>query len=83
MSATEVAVTLVNPDQTEVRTVVVQTGAYREHRFSQAFAGSARSSVDRPYVRVRLDPGCGERTVFQQARYAEQLTFTFPWDRAE
>lgn len=61
-----------------MRTVVVQNGAYREHRFSQAFAGSARSSGDRPCVRVRLDPGCGERIVFQQARYAEQPTFTFP-----
>ena len=83
MSATEVALTLVNLDQTEARTVVVQAGAYGEHRFGQAAAGSARSTVDRPYVRVLLEPGCGERIVFEQARYAELPTFTFPWDRAE
>ena len=36
-----------------------------------------RATVDRPHVRVRLEPGCGERIVFEQARYAEQPTFTF------
>ena len=44
MSATEVAVTLVNLDQTEARTVVVQAGAYGEHRFAAA-AGSARATA--------------------------------------
>ena len=83
MSATEVAVTLVNLDQVEARTVVVQAGAYGEHRFGAAAAGSARAAVDRPYVRVRLEAGCGERIVFEQDRYAEQPTFTLPWDRAE
>ena len=83
MSAGQVAVTLVNLDQVEARTVVVQAGAYGEHRFGAAAAGSARTAVDRPYVRVRLEPGCGERIVFEQDRYAEQPTFTFPWDRAE
>ena len=78
MSATEVAVTLVNLDQSEARTVVVQAGAYGEHRFGEAVAGSARATIDRPYVRVRLEPGCAERIVFEQARYAKQPTFTFP-----
>ena len=63
--------------------MVVQAGAYGEHRFGQAAAGPARATVDRPYVRVRLEPGCGERIVFAQERYAEQSTFIFPWDRAE
>ena len=83
MSATEVPVTLVNLDQTEARTVVVQDGAYGEQRFGQAAAGPARATVDRPYVRVRLEPGCGERIVLEQARYAEQPAFAFPWERAE
>ena len=83
MSDTDVVVTLVNLDQADARTVVVQAGAYGEHRFGQATAGSARATVDRPHVRVRLEPGCGERIVFAQSRYTEQPTFTFPWDRAE
>ena len=81
MSATEVAVTLVNLDQTEARTVVVQAGAYGEHRF--AAAGSARATVDRPYVRVRLEPGCAERIVFGAGPLRQAADLHVPWDRAE
>lgn len=83
MSDVDVSVTLVNLDQVESRTVVVQGGAYGEHRFDTAVMGSARTSVDRAYVTVHIEAGCGERIVFSQNRYAEQPTFIFPWDRAE
>lgn len=75
--------TLVNLDQVESRTIVVQGGDYGEHRFDIAVMGSARTSVDRAYVTVHIEAGCGERIVFSQNRYAEQPTFIFPWDRAE
>ena len=57
---------------------MVQAGADGEHRFGQASAGSAQPTVDRPHVRVRLEPGCGERIVFDQARYAEQARSRSP-----
>ena len=83
MSATEVAVTLVNLDQVTGRSVVVQAGAYGEHRFGVVTAGTARATIERPCVTVHLGPGCGARLVCEQHRYTEQPSFTFPWDRVE
>ena len=83
MSASEVAVTLVNLDQVSRRSVVVQAGAYGEHRFGTVAAGATRATIERPWLTVHLGPGCGARLVFEQHRYAERPTFTFPWDREE
>ena len=83
MSATEVAVTLVNLDQVRARSLVVQAGAYGEHRFGTVAAGTARAAVDHPWLTVHLEPGCGARLVLEQQRYTERPTFTFPWDREE
>ena len=81
MSATEVAVTLVNLNQVMGRSVVVQAGAYGEHRFGVVTAGATRATIERPCVTVHLEPGCGARLVCEQHRYTERPTFTFPWDR--
>lgn len=81
MTDDEVAVTLVNVNQVEPRTVVVQTGAYAEHGCTAVEVGGQTVPVGKPYFTVRLEPGCGERLVVKTKRYAHQPTFTFPWDR--
>ena len=75
--------TLVNLDPVRARSLVVQAGAYGEHRFGTVAAGTARAAVDHPCLTVHLEPGCGARLVLQQHRYTERPTFTFPWDRVE
>ncbi len=83
MSDTEVAVTLVNLDQVEGRTVVVQGGAYGEHQFEDVAVGSTKSTIECPHFTVHLEAGCGARIVLGQNRYAERPTIMFPWDRSE
>ena len=83
MSESKVTVTPVNLDQVAGRSVVMQAGAYGEHRFGTVRAdtgnvGAARAVVDRPWVTVHLEPGCGARLACEQHRYTERPTFTFP-----
>ena len=79
MTDDEVAVTLVNINQVEDRTVIVQGGAYAEHRLITATAGETVVSLDRSSFTVRLAPGCGSRVAIKMERYANQPTFAFPW----
>jgi hypothetical protein len=82
MTADRVAVTLINVNQVEPRTVTVQAGTYAEHRFRQVTAGDRTIPLDSPAVTVRLEPGSGQRLVFEIDRYGQQPTLAFPWDRS-
>ena len=50
---------LVNLDPVSARRVVVQAGAYGEHRFTEARAGAVASKVDANRFEVLLAPGSG------------------------
>ncbi len=77
----EVTLTLVNINQVEARTVVVQAGAYAEHQITNVAVDDRVVPVDSSSVTIRLAPGAGSRMVIRMKRYANQPTFTFPWDR--
>ena len=81
MTADSVTVNLVNLSPVEPRTVVVQGGAYAEHQLVSATVDDRTAPVDDTSFTVDLAPGCGSRLTFQMQRYANQPTFTFPWDR--
>ena len=73
-------VSLVNTG-TRPRTVIVQGGAYGEHRIDRLSCnGETRSIGDRAFT-LRLEPGCGARLVLAMTRYANRPTLAFPWDR--
>ena len=76
-----VAVTLVNVNQTQERTVVVQTGAYGEHTATTVVAGGKTWTVNSPSFTVRLAHGAGARLIVGTKRYANQPTLDFPWER--
>jgi hypothetical protein len=81
MTAGQATVTLVNLNQVEARTVVVQGGAYAEHQLTTVSLDGQSLPVDRSHFTVRLEPGCGGRLVIEMKRYANRPTFVFPWDR--
>ena len=81
MSADEMTLTLVNTDQVEARTVVVQGGAYAEHQFLSVAQNGETAPLNRDNFTVRLGPGCGGRLRIRMARYANRPTCAFPWDR--
>ena len=84
MSDGEVSVQLVNLDPVRERHLVVQGGAYGEHRIQRVTAGDG-TPIDVPgegsSFAVRLAPGAGGRLSIAQNRYSRQPTFAFPWER--
>jgi len=69
------------PRQDPPRTLVLQGGAYGEHRLESVTAGGRTTRVQAPLVTVRVDPGCGQRLVLQMRRYAHRPTALHPWHR--
>ena len=78
-TADETTVSLVNLDQVKGKTVVVQAGAYGEHRVVGVALGSRTIPIEDSSFAVHLAPGCGARLVIAVDRYANQPTFAFPW----
>jgi hypothetical protein len=81
MTADSATVTLVNLNPVEAREIVVQGGAYGEHRFEAVTADGKTTRFGSPMFRVRLEPGAGSRIECRMTRYANRPTFAFPWDR--
>ncbi|MGE0757759.1 MAG: hypothetical protein AB7O38_12090, partial [Pirellulaceae bacterium] len=79
MTADRVSVTLVNVNQLEPRSVVVQAGGYAEHRFKRVTSGAQQQPLEGPHLTVRLAPGCGARLSLEMERYVGHPTLDFPW----
>jgi hypothetical protein len=79
MDADSVTVDLVNLNQVEGRTVVVQGGAYAEHQITQVSSGNQSSTVDASSFTVSLAPASGSTIVIKMNRYANAPTLDFPW----
>lgn len=79
LSNDEVTVSLVNVNQTEPKTVIVQGGAYAEHQIKNARLHDNIVSVDSPHFTVHLGPGAGGELTLKMKRYSNQPTFSFPW----
>lgn len=63
------------------RTVIVQGGAYGEHRIDRLTMDGVTRTVGGRDVTIRLAPGCGARLTLAMTRYANRPTLAFPWDR--
>lgn len=74
----QTVVTLVNLNQTEARTLVVQGGAYGEHQFESVTLGEKTTALNMSQLTVQLQPGCGARLVLGMKRYANAPTCRMP-----
>lgn len=82
LTADTTAVTLVNLNPVEPRTVTIQAGAYGEHRFRSVSVGDVSRPVNDASFEVKLAPGAGARLVLPTDRYVNQPTLRFPWNRS-
>jgi hypothetical protein len=76
-------VTLINVNQSQRRTVVIQGGAYGEHRLLSVKSGTTTTQVDAPLLTVELEPGCGTTLELEMKRYANDPTIKHPWQRSD
>ena len=70
---------LVNTNQVEPRTVVVQTGAYGEHQCQWVEVGENQYSIGRRFFTVDLAAGAGAELTLSPKWYANKPTLSFPW----
>jgi hypothetical protein len=73
--------TLVNVSTTQPRAVVVQGGAYGEHRFETVDVDGRLTRVNDRAFTVRLAPGAGATLKLAMRRYANRPDAAFPWNR--
>ncbi|MDP3068992.1 MAG: hypothetical protein Q8N18_01830 [Opitutaceae bacterium] len=78
---TRTVLTLVNVSSTATRTVIVQGGAYGEHRFESVEQAGRTEKIGARIFTVKLAPGSGAKLTLATKRYAEAPTVAFPWDR--
>jgi hypothetical protein len=81
LTDTRTVVTLVNLSATETRTVIVQGGAYGEHRIESIDVNGKSQPVGRTDFSVQLAPGAGAKLTLTMRRFASQPTVKFPWAR--
>ena len=77
----ETVVTLVNLNQKEPRTLIMQGGAYGEHQFESVTMEDKITAVDSALLTVQLNPGSGEQLTLRMKRYANPPTVLHPWLR--
>jgi hypothetical protein len=81
ISAEAVTLTLINLNQIEPRTVIVQGGAYAEHEITRATTTEQVAEIANSACSIQLAPGCGTQFQFSLKRFANQPSLTFPWDK--
>jgi hypothetical protein len=78
MTDTTTVVTLVNTNNTASREVVIQGGAYAEHRIESVETAGKTTPVNNTAFRVKLAPGAGSRLTLKMNRYSSKPTEQFP-----
>lgn len=81
LSDTRTVVTLVNTSATATRAVIVQGGAYGEHRFESVERDGKSENLGARTFTVKLAPGSGAKLALTMKRYVAPPTITFPWER--
>jgi hypothetical protein len=78
MTDTKTTLSVVNLDAVNGRRVVIQGGAYAEHRIESVSSSKEVTPVGAASVVVELGPGCGARLTLTKKRHANAPTFAFP-----
>ncbi|MFO0954501.1 MAG: hypothetical protein U0835_25740, partial [Isosphaeraceae bacterium] len=81
LTADETVVALVNLDQSDEKTVVVQAGGYAEHAFTGVTIDGKAQKLTGDRLTVRLAPGAGAKLTLAMKRYVNRPSLKFPWDR--
>ena len=79
LSDKETGLTLVNISPLADRTVVVQGGAYGEHRFVDVTVNGKSTRINASTLTVDLAPSSGARLLLRTKRYVNAPTMSFPW----
>ncbi len=80
LTASETTLTVLNVNQSQPRQLIVQAGAYGEHKWDSIRVAGHESRIDKSWFNLELGPGAGGRLVMRTKRYANQPTLAAPWN---
>ncbi|SFM46046.1 hypothetical protein SAMN03159341_13523 [Paenibacillus sp. 1_12] len=89
LGADSLTLSLVNLNDSEARSVIVQAGVYGEHRFGHCLARNQDGieigafKTDGKWLQLRLEPGCGVKLEVQMELFSEKPSYETPWFRTE
>jgi hypothetical protein len=78
LTADEAVLTLVNVNQLQPRTLILQGGAYGEHEILAVSHDGREIPIAGPHVQVLLAPGAGARLTLRMRRHVNPPTFRMP-----
>jgi len=78
MDANWVTLTLVNTNQLNSRTIVIQAGGYGEHEFQSVSIGGITHKIDSTSAKIRLAPGSGGSIRLQMKRFVHPPSLAWP-----
>lgn len=81
MTDTTTTLSLVNISPVKSRRVIVQAGAYGEHQVTSVEIAGELNPVNGSFFTLELGPSTVSTIVIRLERYANQPTFTLPWNR--
>ena len=79
LGAGNAGVHLVNLNTSETRNLIVQAGAFAEHRFVELTCADRTIPVESKYFAVRLPPAASIRLDMVMRRFVHRPTYAFPW----
>ncbi|HEX5788777.1 MAG TPA: hypothetical protein VFY03_11390 [Woeseiaceae bacterium] len=79
ITAEGIELILVNTNDDEARTVVLQAGAYGEHEFTKVTLGTETVPVDGRAFRVELAPAAGSRLLLGMGLYSNDPSLRLYW----
>ena len=87
LTATTISMQVVNVGKAEMRQLVIQAGAFGEHRFVSVDlineSGARQTHViDGQWCAIDLAPGSGATLVFTVERYVNKPTYETPWQKS-
>jgi hypothetical protein len=71
---------LVNLNPVQTRKLIIQSGAFGEHSFTEVSEGQNKTVVNGSYFMVELPPASSIHLAIGMKRFVNKPSYSFPWD---
>jgi hypothetical protein len=81
LQANQTKLHLVNLNPVQTRKIIIQSGAFGEHSFTEVSEGQNKISVNGTYFMIELPPASSIHLTIGMKRFVNKPSYSFPWDK--
>ena len=81
IQANQTSLQLVNLNPVQTRKLIIQSGAFGEHSFTEVAEGQNKIAVNGSYFMVELPPASSIHLAIGMKRFVNKPSYSFPWDK--